>query len=96
MIRRIQMGEISTLGWVIGVFKHAIWTESLYFLCLLLFSFSKILALSQTTLRPQQFCVVSQLLVQHKNVYFAFQRYQDKEEVGRPVRLSLQPLCRLC
>jgi hypothetical protein len=47
-IRGIQMGEISRLGWLIGVFKHSIWAYSLYFLCLLLLSISKILASSQT------------------------------------------------
>jgi hypothetical protein len=30
------MGEMSKLGWLIGLVKHAIWTDSLYFLYLLL------------------------------------------------------------
>jgi hypothetical protein len=38
------MGEISKLGWLIGLLKHAIWADSLYFLYLLLLSISKILA----------------------------------------------------
>jgi hypothetical protein len=28
------MGEMSKLGWLIGLVKHAIWTDSLYFLYL--------------------------------------------------------------
>jgi hypothetical protein len=28
------MGEISELGWLIGLDKHAIWADSLYFLYL--------------------------------------------------------------
>jgi hypothetical protein len=33
----IHLGGIMELGWVIGLVKHAIWTDSLYFLYLLLF-----------------------------------------------------------
>jgi hypothetical protein len=43
LIRRIQMGEMSKLGWLIDSVKHAIWANSMYFLYLLLLSFSKIL-----------------------------------------------------
>jgi hypothetical protein len=43
-IREVQKGEISRLGWLIGVFKHAILADSLYVLCLLLLSIFKILA----------------------------------------------------
>jgi hypothetical protein len=44
LIRGIQMGEISRLGWLIGLVKHAIWVDSLYFLYLMLLSIPKILA----------------------------------------------------
>jgi hypothetical protein len=50
LIRRIQLGEMSKLVWLIGFVKHAICTDSIYFLYLLLFSVSKILASSQLTL----------------------------------------------
>jgi hypothetical protein len=41
------MGEISKLGWLVGLDKHATWADSLYFLYALLFlSIPKILALS--------------------------------------------------
>jgi hypothetical protein len=43
LIRGIQMGQMSKLGWLIGLFTHAIWAESLYFLCLLLLYFCNIL-----------------------------------------------------
>jgi ABC-type Fe3+-siderophore transport system permease subunit len=46
LIRGIQMGEMSKLGWLIGLVKHATWTDFLY---LLLFSISKIPASSQPT-----------------------------------------------
>jgi hypothetical protein len=49
-IRGIQIGEMSKLGWLIGLVKHAICADSLYFLFLLLLSISKILASSQPTL----------------------------------------------
>jgi hypothetical protein len=32
------MGENSKLGWLIGLFMHTMWADSLYFLCLLLAS----------------------------------------------------------
>jgi hypothetical protein len=35
------MGEISQLGWQIGLVKHVIWADSLYFLYLLLLAISK-------------------------------------------------------
>jgi hypothetical protein len=38
LIRGIQMGEMSKLGWLIGLVKHAICADSLYFLYLLLLS----------------------------------------------------------
>jgi hypothetical protein len=41
-IRGIQIGEMSKLGWLIGLVKHAICTDSLYFLHLLLPSISNI------------------------------------------------------
>jgi hypothetical protein len=31
----IQIGELSKLGWLNGLVKHAIWADSLYFLLLL-------------------------------------------------------------
>jgi hypothetical protein len=37
LIREIHMGEVSKLGWLIRLVKHAMWTDSWYFLCLLLF-----------------------------------------------------------
>jgi hypothetical protein len=46
LIRGIQMGEMSKLGWLIGFVKHAICADSLYFQYLLLLSISKILASS--------------------------------------------------
>jgi hypothetical protein len=49
LTRGIHMGEMSKLGWLIGLVKHAIWAFSLYFLYLLLLSISKILASSQPT-----------------------------------------------
>jgi hypothetical protein len=52
LIRGIQVGEMSKLGWLIGFIKHAIWADSLYFLYLLLLSISKILASSQPNLLP--------------------------------------------
>jgi hypothetical protein len=45
LIRGIQMGEMSKLGWPIGLVKHAIWADFLYFLYLLLLSLSKILTI---------------------------------------------------
>jgi hypothetical protein len=50
LIRGIQMGEMSKLGWLIGLVKHAISADPLNFLYLLLLIISKILASSQTTL----------------------------------------------
>jgi hypothetical protein len=50
LIRGIQMGEMSELGWMIGLVKHAIWADSLQYLHLLLLSTSKIPASSQPTL----------------------------------------------
>jgi hypothetical protein len=35
LIRGIQMGETSKLGWLVGLVKHAIWADSLHFLYLL-------------------------------------------------------------
>jgi hypothetical protein len=46
-IRGIQIREMYKLGWLIGLVKHAICADSLYFLYLLLLSISKILASSQ-------------------------------------------------
>jgi hypothetical protein len=50
LIRGIQMGEMLKLSSLIGLLKHAIWVDSLYFIYLLLLSISKILASSQLTL----------------------------------------------
>jgi hypothetical protein len=50
LIRGIQMGGISKLGWLIELVKHAIWADSLYYLHLPLISISKILASSQPSL----------------------------------------------
>jgi hypothetical protein len=41
LMRRIQMGEMATLGCLIGLVKHAICADSLYFLYLLLLSILK-------------------------------------------------------
>jgi hypothetical protein len=50
LMRGIQMGEMSKLGWPIGLLKHAIWADSMYILYLLLLSISKIQSSSQPTL----------------------------------------------
>jgi hypothetical protein len=50
LMRGIQMGEMFKLVWLIGLVKHTIRAESLYFLCLLLLSISSILPSSQPTL----------------------------------------------
>jgi hypothetical protein len=42
LMRGIQIGEMSKLVCLIGLIKHAIWADSLYFLYLLLLSISKI------------------------------------------------------
>jgi hypothetical protein len=52
LIRGIHMGEISKLGWLMGLIKQVMWADSLYFLYLLLLSISKTLAWSQPTLWP--------------------------------------------
>jgi hypothetical protein len=44
---RVQIGETSKLDWLIGLGKHAIWDDYLYFLYLLLHS---ILQLNQPDL----------------------------------------------
>jgi hypothetical protein len=44
LITGIQMGKMSKLGWLIGLIKHAVCADSMYFLYLLLISISKILA----------------------------------------------------
>jgi hypothetical protein len=49
LIRRIQMGRMSKLGWLIGLVLYATWADSLYFLYTLLLSISKILASSEPT-----------------------------------------------
>jgi hypothetical protein len=36
LMRGIQIGEMSKLGWLIGLVEHAIWADSLYSLDLLL------------------------------------------------------------
>jgi hypothetical protein len=40
MIWGIHMGDVSKLGWLIGLVEHAMWADSLYFLYLL-FQFPK-------------------------------------------------------
>jgi hypothetical protein len=50
LIRWIQMWEMSKLGWLIGLVKHALCPGSLYFLHLLLLSISKLLSSSQPPL----------------------------------------------
>jgi hypothetical protein len=55
LMRGNQIGEMSELSWLIGLVKHAIWADSLYFLYLLLLSISRILALTQRTLFPAYF-----------------------------------------
>jgi hypothetical protein len=42
LIRQFQMGEMSELGRLVELVKHAIWADSLYFLYLLLLSVSQI------------------------------------------------------
>jgi hypothetical protein len=37
LMRGIRIGEMSKLGWQIGLVKHAIWADSLFFLYLLEF-----------------------------------------------------------
>jgi hypothetical protein len=49
LIRGIQMDEMSKLGWLIGLVKHATWANSLHFLDPLLLSISKILVSFQPT-----------------------------------------------
>jgi hypothetical protein len=46
LMREIHIKELSELGWLIGLIKHAIWADSLYFLYLLLISVFTILASS--------------------------------------------------
>jgi hypothetical protein len=48
------MGEISKLGWLIGVVEHAMWADSLYFLHLVLCSTSKTLASTYKTMDKVQ------------------------------------------
>jgi hypothetical protein len=55
LMRGIQIGEMSKLGWLIGLTKHAIWADSLYFLYLLLLSISKTLASPHPTLWPSSY-----------------------------------------
>jgi hypothetical protein len=55
LMRGIHKGEISKLGWLIGLVEHAMWADSLYFLYLLLLSVSKTLASSQPTLWPSSY-----------------------------------------
>lgn len=52
LTRGIHTGEISKLGLLIRLVKHAIWADSFYFLSLLLLSIFKIPASSQPTLVP--------------------------------------------
>jgi hypothetical protein len=33
LIRGIQMGEMSEMGWLIGLAKHAIWADSFSYTC---------------------------------------------------------------
>jgi hypothetical protein len=47
LMREIQIGEMSKLDWLTALVKHAIWTNALYFLYLVLLSNHKILASSQ-------------------------------------------------
>jgi hypothetical protein len=60
LIKGIHMGEISKLGWLMGLIEHAMWAGSLYFLYLMLLSISKTLASSQPTL-TLFICILSQL-----------------------------------
>jgi hypothetical protein len=30
LIRGVQLGEISRVGWLIGIFKHTVWADDLY------------------------------------------------------------------
>jgi hypothetical protein len=50
LMRGIQIGGMSSLGWLIGLVTRAIWADSLCFLYLFLLSISKILASSQPIL----------------------------------------------
>jgi hypothetical protein len=47
LIKGIEVGQMSKLGWLIGLVMHATWADSLYFLHLLLLSVPKILSASQ-------------------------------------------------
>jgi hypothetical protein len=49
LIRGIQIGEISKLGWPIGLLSVAIWADLLYSLYLLLLAITKIVASFQMT-----------------------------------------------
>jgi hypothetical protein len=46
-ISGIRVGQISKLGWLMGLVKHVIMVDSSYFLYLLVFLISKVLAPSQ-------------------------------------------------
>jgi hypothetical protein len=52
LLKRGIQTEMSKLGWLIGLVKHAVhvWADSLYFQYLLLLSISEILASSEPTL----------------------------------------------
>jgi hypothetical protein len=52
LMRGIQIGEMSKLGWLIRLVEHDIWADSLYFQYLMFLSISKILVSSQPTLWP--------------------------------------------
>jgi hypothetical protein len=45
-IREVKMTEVAILGSQVGLVKHTIWADSLYFLYLMLRRISKILASS--------------------------------------------------
>jgi hypothetical protein len=52
LIRGIQMGEVTRVGWLIVLVKQDIWADSLYLMYQLLLSISKILASSKFILWP--------------------------------------------
>jgi hypothetical protein len=52
LIRAIHMGEISELGWLIALVKHAVLGDSLYFLYWPLLLIYKTPVLSRPTVQP--------------------------------------------
>jgi hypothetical protein len=79
--KRLQIGEMSNLDWMIGLVMHAICADSLYFLYLLLLSISKILASSQPTLRPSSFACLANFDFSRRRLCL---RSRSRDHVGFP------------